>query len=123
MGYLTSTFKLSASLTREINSIAVGNNTLLSLACVGLTTTAIANSAWCEIGILSDGVDEAQRVAFLGAGYIDPNNPIAWSGTLPVDDNARVYAVISGAINFEYRLTALLVPKIAALTPEGPRAP
>ncbi len=122
MGYLSGTFTLTASLTREINSLDVGDNTLLSISLVGLTSGTLPNSNWAEIGVLSDGISEAQRAAVLDFGYVDTVNPLAWSGSMPVEGAARIYAVISGIINNQVRLSALLVPKRSVLVPRGPNA-
>lgn len=122
MGYLTLQHTITASLTEEIASIEVGDNTLISLSLTTRSSITTIFPAYAEIGVLSDGTTADQRAAILAAGYCDILNSLSWTGSLPVEGSAAIYLLVHGTVNTTFRLIGLLLPRNPAKPPGGPRA-
>jgi len=83
---------------------------LSCLSVIDLSNVQEPNDAWVEIGLMSGGTADHNKVATLASGYIGKDTPASWSGKLILDPEMYMYANVYSTHGGIFRLVALVHP-------------
>jgi len=105
---LTKDHTLTVHNTAQLVTIPLDMYVLKTAALRCIDPNAQANNSWAQLAILSGGTDFANIVAFLSSGYIGPLTPVYWTGSLVLEADLHLAAIISGQVNAIFRLSCIL---------------
>jgi len=105
---LTKDHKLAASNIFEIVHLPVDFHVIKSATLQCLITDDQSNGDWVSLVILAGGVERENIVCVLSAGYCGILTPVTWTGSIPVEADHSVAALITGGIDHTFRLSSIL---------------
>lgn len=88
--------------TIDIDGVRIRAATVLNV-----TPDASEASSFVEIGIMTGGTTQGNRVTLLASGYVGEINPIVWHGDFTGGPNEFLYANIRSSAADSFRLTIL----------------
>lgn len=97
----------NAARTRVTATIPVDNVRMKSVSVVNLTNGSSPAFCYVEIGIMSGGTNQENRVTVLTSGYVGEFNPVAWFGDLLGDAAHFVYVNAFSSVAYNLRLTVI----------------
>ena len=108
MPSLTTDHTLTLHNTAQIFTLPLEYHMLkaASVRCIACDTQG--NDNWIQLAVLSGGAEIENLVSVLKAGYGGLITPIYWTGSLPVEPDTYLAAIISGKINAQFRLSCVL---------------
>lgn len=92
---------------RATVTIPIDNVLIRSASVINLTDAAPPADCFCEVGIMSGGTNQENRIAVLASGYVGEFNPISWFGELTGDATHFIYVNSFASAVYNLRLTVL----------------
>jgi hypothetical protein len=108
MPSLTKDHTLAASNVFEIVHLPVDFHVIKAATLLNLTTTTKSLDNWASLCILAGGSERENILTILSTGYTGILCPVTWTGSLPVEADHYVAALISGKAGDTFRLSAIL---------------
>lgn len=108
MPTLTKDHTLAASNTDEIVYLPLDYHVLKTATCFDLTASGTSNDNWIQLVILAGGLTQQNVVVSLATGPSGNINPIFWTGSIPVEADHYLAAIIRGRAGDQFRLSAIL---------------
>lgn len=108
MPSLTADYTLTVHNTAQIVTLPLDFHILKSASLRCTSSPSQSNDNWIQLAVLSGAPNIANAVTFLDAGYCGPITPVQWTGSLPVEADQFLAAIISGHVNAKFRLSCIL---------------
>ena len=97
----------TADFVRTTGTIDIDGVRIKAATVFNVTAAAEEASAFVELGIMTGGTSQANRVALLASGYVGELNPIAWHGDFTGGADEFLYANVRSLDTDSFRLTIL----------------
>lgn len=108
MPSLTADITLATSNTAELFTLPLDYHILKTASVQNLSGDTSNNHAWIQLALLSGGDAKENIVAFLKAGYSGILTPVYWTGSVPVEADYYLGALITGFADDTFRLSCIL---------------
>ena len=108
MPSLTKDHTILVSNTVEIVTLPLDYHVIKAVSLRNLAASAHNIPEYATLAIMSGGTASQNVVAFLTSGYVGALAPLAWDGSIPVESEHHLAALISGAAGAQYRLSCIL---------------
>jgi len=105
---LTADHTLTVSNAYEIVHLPVDFHVIKSATLQCLTTSSLSNDDWVSLVILAGGIERENIVCVLSTGYCGILTPVTWTGSLPVEADHYIAALITGSAADTFRLSSVL---------------
>ena len=108
MPSLTKDLTLAADNTVELFTLPLDYHVLKTASVQNLSGLINANGSWVQIAILAGAPTKENIVAILTTGYCGFLTPVYWTGSIPVDADLYLAALITGQGSASFRLSCTL---------------
>ena len=100
----------AASRVKASVTIPVDKVVLSTLNMVDLSNALQPNDAYAEIGVMSGGTENAQKIAVLASGYVGKAVAVSWTGKVICEPDMFLYGDVYSSIGGTFRLQGLVTP-------------
>ena len=108
MPSLTKDLTLAASNAVEIVHLPLDYHVLKTATLRLISGNDENNEAWTHIVLLSGGLTAEYIIAVLASGYCGPLTPVYWTGSIPVEADHHLAALVTGYVADQFRLSTIL---------------
>lgn len=104
------TITATADFVLTTETIDIDNVRIRAVSLISSTVGSAEASAFAEIGIMTGGTAQGNRIILLTSGYVGEMNPLTWHGDLVGSATERLYVNLRASSTDSFRLNLLSEP-------------